>query len=55
VRILGTCLLIGSTWAFAQTVGGPTFPMPADIDAIYPDIDALYIDLHQHPELAFQE
>jgi amidohydrolase len=25
------------------------------IDAIYPDLDKLYIDLHQNPELAFQE
>lgn len=32
-----------------------TTPTPAEIDAIYPDIEALYIDLHQHPELAFQE
>jgi len=30
-------------------------PSSADVDAIYPDIEALYIDLHQHPELAFQE
>ncbi len=27
----------------------------AEVDAIYPDIDALYIDLHRNPELAFQE
>ncbi len=27
----------------------------AEVDAIYPDIEALYLDLHQHPELAFQE
>jgi len=25
------------------------------VDAIYPDLDKLYIDLHQNPELAFQE
>jgi len=25
------------------------------IDALYPAIEALYIDLHRHPELAFQE
>jgi hippurate hydrolase len=30
-------------------------PTAAEVDAIYPDIEALYIDLHQHPELAFQE
>jgi hypothetical protein len=53
-RSLGAFLLIGSTWSFAQT-GGPRAPTPAEVDAIYPDIEALYIDLHQHPELTFQE
>ncbi len=28
---------------------------PAEVDAIYPDLQALYVDLHQHPELGFQE
>src|SRR5262245_39550750 len=27
----------------------------SDVDAIYPDIEALYKDLHRNPELAFQE
>ena len=40
----------------AQTSGPPwTTPTPAEVDAIYPDIEALYIDLHRNPELAFQE
>jgi hippurate hydrolase len=40
----------------AQTGGTPwTTPTPAEVDAIYPDIEALYIDLHRNPELAFQE
>ena len=30
-------------------------PTAAQIDAIYPAIEALYIDLHKNPELAFQE
>jgi hippurate hydrolase len=30
-------------------------PTVAEVDAIYPDIEALYIDLHRNPELAFQE
>ena len=30
-------------------------PSPAELDAIYPDLEALYIDLHRNPELAFQE
>jgi amidohydrolase len=32
-----------------------TTPSPAEVDAIYPDIEALYKDLHQNPELSFQE
>jgi amidohydrolase len=32
-----------------------TTPTSAEIDRIYPDIEALYIDLHRNPELAFQE
>lgn len=29
--------------------------LTADIDAVYPDIEAFYKDLHRNPELAFQE
>ena len=32
-----------------------TTPSTAEVDAIYPDVEALYIDLHRNPELAFQE
>ena len=32
-----------------------TTPASSEVDAIYPDIEALYIDLHRNPELAFQE
>jgi amidohydrolase len=38
---------------FSQAVPGTA--SIADIDALYPDIEALYINLHQNPELAFQE
>lgn len=51
---LGLLLLLSSQ-SIAQVGGGAWSPTPADVDAIYPDIEALYIDLHQHPELAFQE
>jgi amidohydrolase len=30
-------------------------PSPSDIDQLYPGIEALYIDIHGNPELAFQE
>lgn len=41
--------------ALASAQAPWTTPSTSEIDAIYPDIEALYIDLHQHPELAFQE
>ncbi len=45
-----------STGLSAQTAGRPwTTPAAAEVDAIYPDIEALYIDLHRNPELAYQE
>jgi amidohydrolase len=52
-----TVLLFGllalATGAESQTAW--TTPTAAEVDAIYPDVEALYIDLHQNPELAFQE
>lgn len=45
--VLLAALLVCSAYAAA--------PSAAELDAIYPDVEALYIDLHQHPELAFQE
>ena len=29
--------------------------LPAQLETMYPAVEALYIDLHRHPELAFQE
>jgi hippurate hydrolase len=41
---------------WAQTAGSIwTTPTLAEVDAIYPDVEALYIDLHKNPELAFAE
>jgi hippurate hydrolase len=39
-----------------QTSGNRgTTPSSAEIEAIYPDVETLYKDLHRNPELAFQE
>jgi len=46
-------LLVFSGSASSQTAW--TTPTLAELDTIYPDIEALYIDLHRNPELAFQE
>src|SRR5579862_32763 len=41
--------------ASAQAMGTASGVGAAQVDAIYPDIEKLYIDLHRNPELAFHE
>ena len=50
--------VIAALLAFAGNGAGETAavtPTTAEVDAIYPDIETFYIDLHRNPELAFQE
>jgi hippurate hydrolase len=50
--------VIAALLAFAGSGAGQTAavtPSMAEIDALYPDIETFYIDLHRNPELAFQE
>ena len=50
--------VIAALLAFAGSGAAQTAavtPTMAEVDAIYPDIEAFYIDLHRNPELAFQE
>lgn len=55
-RRLVFLLVISAATLSAQSGGAPWLtPTSAEVDAIYPDVEALYIDLHRHPELAFQE
>ena len=35
--------------------GGPSVPSSQQVNAIYPEIEKLYVDLHRNPELGFQE
>ncbi|MEP6861066.1 MAG: hypothetical protein ABJE66_10620 [Deltaproteobacteria bacterium] len=44
-----TALLVAATASVRADGGG------AQVNAIYPDIDKLYVDLHKNPELAFHE
>ncbi len=46
------CLLGITTLACRAASPGPS---ASDIDSLYPRIEALYIDLHANPELAFEE
>jgi amidohydrolase len=55
-RNLTLTIVITSAVLSAQTGGTPwTTPTLAEVDAIYPDVEALYMDLHRNPELSFQE
>lgn len=52
MRSASVVLSLMIVWAGS---GAGQTPSNQEIDAIYPAIDALYIDLHQNPELGFQE
>jgi metal-dependent amidase/aminoacylase/carboxypeptidase family protein len=43
-------LTAASATCFAQTA-----PTSKEVDAVYPEAYALYLDLHQHPELSSHE
>jgi hippurate hydrolase len=47
VFTLNVSVLLPSAWAQA--------PASKEVDAVYPDAHALYLDLHQHPELSAHE
>jgi amidohydrolase len=44
--------LPGFAWALAMSVPAAASP---EVDAVYPSAHALYVDLHQHPELSGHE
>jgi hippurate hydrolase len=56
-RVLGAASLFVSTLCVVLAAQEAPFTTPtaAQIEAIYPAIEALYIDLHKNPELGFQE
>jgi amidohydrolase len=52
--VYGFVLLASNTWA--QTKSSTwTSPSAEQVNAIYPEIESLYIDLHRSPELALHE
>lgn len=52
ISILALAALITGAPLRAQEGVGTLLPR---VEAAYPDLKAIYIDLHQHPEIAFQE
>jgi len=55
ISLFSVIVVAASALLPAQTGGAWTTPTAAEVDAIYPDVESLYIDIHSHPELAFQE
>jgi amidohydrolase len=53
LRLFGVAALLWSVSLRAAEPAGS--PVLAPLDAIYPDLEKLYIDLHQSPELSFHE
>lgn len=49
IRLLSSVLLAAAAVAAQQP------PSNSDVEAVYPDAKALYLDLHQHPELSSHE
>ena len=50
-----TVLVITSSILAQVSSGTSVFPSSQQVNAIYPEIEKLYIDLHRNPELAFHE
>jgi hippurate hydrolase len=50
-RLLLLASLAASAWARAASQG----PTSKEVEAVYPDAHALYVDLHQNPELSSHE
>ncbi len=54
VHLFGSCAFLAAA-AAAATRPGAGFPAPADVDAVFKRQEALYLDLHRHPELSLHE
>ncbi|HEV7716287.1 MAG TPA: amidohydrolase [Steroidobacteraceae bacterium] len=48
--VAAVCLLLAATSPAWSATG-----ITSEVDAVYAQADALYLDLHRHPELSFQE
>jgi hippurate hydrolase len=53
--VTAALLCVAPQWAYAADVAAQKSAIDAVIDRNWADLDALYVDLHSHPELSFQE
>lgn len=55
-RSLALLAVATALWSASARAADPgSSPVLAPLDAIYPDLEKLYLDLHQSPELSFHE
>src|SRR5215510_8421306 len=55
MKVVTVCCLLIALPAVAATPDDAATRVKAAIDRLYPDIEQLYIELHQHPELSLHE
>jgi len=55
LAILSGCVLLAVSASSQTDTKAWTTPSAEQINAVYPEVEALYFDLHQSPELAMHE
>src|SRR5437879_10980933 len=55
VALFGSCLLMAAGAAAQTKPTAWTAPSAEQVNAIYPDVETLYLDLHRNPELSLHE
>ena len=53
--LLSGCMLLAVSTAAQTSPAAWTTPSAEQVNAIYPEVELLYIDLHRNPELAMHE
>src|SRR5262249_56036199 len=53
--VLATACALIDGGAMGQTSGAWTTPSPEEVNAIYPEVEAFYLDLHRNPEISLHE
>jgi hippurate hydrolase len=53
--LFASAIALAATGAQARNLAADQAAIKADLDKAYPHLDALYKDIHEHPELALQE
>lgn len=52
------CQYLGLAWLLlltSRSQAQSAVTVTAEVDAVYPQSEGLYLDLHRHPELSFHE